>query len=328
MIHRGLGMLVVAAGMALLTPSGAQAQLALTAAGLSDGFTLSTFFTQTTGSLNDYNDLVNVRLPDGNLLGVNWTTGTLYKFSNTDGQNDTSALLSNTTSFSANTAVNATVAGGTTYLAAHNGGYFTVDSNLTVTPVLGSVGLTHTWGLWTNPATQHLVASTSVGLSDIDPITGTVKTIANCGACYDGVTVSPDGKTVYAEIGGQIVSYNVSDLNNVTAGATYNFGHNPDGTAVITGGTYDGFLVVSNNDGTVGLLNPSDSSYATIASGGTRGDFVSPFGDGTLSVAEYGRTYRLGLDSGTIGSTETPEPASLTLLGAALAGLSVVRRRR
>lgn len=326
-MSKRLGLIGAAATLALLVAADARAQMALTPAGTSAGFTLSTFFTPTT-NIFDYQDIANVGLPDGNLLGVGWATGTLFKFSNTDGQTPGSALLTNTSSFVRGQAVNATVANGVTYLAQYGAGYYTVSNNLTVTPVPWSTGLSHTYGLWTNPVTQHLVAATTSGVADINPSTGAVAMVASCGNCaFDGVTVSPNGSTVYAETGGGIQAYNLTGPNTWAPGTFYSFGHGPDGTAVITGGLLDGQIVVNNTDGTIGLLNPSNSNYITIAQGGDRGDFVSAMPGGTLSVSNYAKTYRLGLDSGSIGSA-VPEPASIALLALGLAGLGAARRRR
>jgi len=110
----------------------------------------------------------------------------------------------------------------------------------------------------------------------------------------DGVTVSPDGQTVYVEANGEINGYNISNLSNIQA--VYNsgnIGHSPDGTAVIVGGTFAGDVLVNNNDGTVGLLTPGGPSGETIiASGGTRGDFVTPdTSNGTLFCRKKTRPF-------------------------------------
>jgi hypothetical protein len=66
-------------------------------------------------------------------------------------------------------------------------------------------------------------------------------------------------------------------------------GHAPDGTGVIAGGALAGDINVNDNDGTVGLIDPSTGTETIIASGGTRGDFVSPdLTNGTLFLASVG----------------------------------------
>ena len=146
------------------------------------------------------------------------------------------------------------------------------------------------------------------------------------------MSVSQDGTTVYVEANGHIIGYNISNLASVQQ--VYDSGGlpgSPDGTAVIAGGPYAGELIVNNNDGSVGLLDPSDSIETIIASGGTRGDFVTPdASNGTLFLSEEDATFRLGLQSASLGSNPTavPEPASALLIGAGLGALAAVRRRR
>jgi hypothetical protein len=88
------------------------------------------------------------------------------------------------------------------------------------------------------------------------------------------VTVSPDGTTIYAALGGNVVAV------NMTTGAilaTFNGqGRGPDGTGVLIGGQFNGDIVVNNNDGTVGLIDPTGGTETIIASGGTRGDHGKP----------------------------------------------------
>ena len=177
------------------------------------------------------------------------------------------------------------------------------------------------------------------GLVDIDPVAGTYRVIV-AGLAPDGVSVSPDGTVAYAEVGGTIQSYNIATGAHI---ATFATGHSPDGTGVISGGTFNGEVIVNDNDGTVGLLDPTKASndpsqFTIIADHGTRGDFVSPdTTDGTLFLSQNEQVARLSCGpncsiGGTVGGgggSPTPEPATFALFGAGLAiSASLARRTR
>jgi PEP-CTERM motif len=107
--------------------------------------------------------------------------------------------------------------------------------------------------------------------------------------------------------------------------------HAPDGTGVISGGPFNGYVIVNNNDGTVSLVDPTGLIQTIIASGGTRGDFTSPdANNGTLLLSEYDFSYRLGAPGGTFGGglAAVPEPTSIALFGIMAGGGAVYRWRR
>ncbi len=100
---------------------------------------------------------------------------------------------------------------------------------------------------------------------------------------------------------------------------------------MISGGAFSGDIVVNDNDGTVLLLNPVTGVSTIIASGGTRGDFVSPdTNNGSLFLSQNEQLARLSCGAGcSIGSVGgTPEPATLGLCASAFAALGFWVRRR
>jgi hypothetical protein len=327
-----IGLVAVGAILsAVVTAGPANAGLVLTAQGIADGFTLSTFYSDP----GAYYGLLGVTTTaSGQVIGASFNYGTINLLNDIDGQTHASILQSSFPGGPTPYEV-ATVGGATYYSGGFGGPYYQVNTTtLGLTPLSLSGSPQPLLGLWANQVTGHLISSSYSGLIDIDPITGAVHVItATTG--FDGVTVSPDGKTAYAELNGNIYAYDILTgtlLQTYTGAAA----HSPDGTGVISGGTFDSYIVVNNNDGTVGLIDPLTSDYTTIATGGTRGDFVGPdLTNGTLFIASADAVERLAIAGGTIGggpstggNGSVPEPATIALFGAGIVGLGTMRRRR
>lgn len=316
-------------GLAVLTPMRAKAGLTLTAAGIADGFALTTYATGVGGANYSFLAAAPLLNPNVNTLAViDYAHGLLRSYADVDGQTYGSAL--NSVSFP--NAVNIANAGGITYATRYNvaNGLFSVSNTLSLTPVSVTGGFAPLYGFAGNPVTGHLLAygtgSAGAGLYDINPLTGANSLIAG-GSNFDGLSVSPDGTIVYATVNGNsILGYNIS-----THGLVFNASstHGVDGTGAIFGGLFNGYVIGNNNDGTVSLFDPTGLTQTIIATGGTRGDFTSPdTNNGTLLLSEYDFSYRLTAPGGSFGGGETPEPSTVVMLGIGMAGIAIYGRLR
>lgn len=313
------------AAAACLLNGPANASLTLTPEGIAGGFTLTTFVS---GFSAQYGPLAQGILPNGNVVTGSQFDQKIYVFKDLDGQTLSSAVSAAPyICQTGNCNYAMATAGGNIYGAQAFGGTyekFASDGSRTQIPNMVAADLRGHLGMWGNPVNGHLIASSNLGLVDIEPVAGTYR-IIKAGLFPDGVSVSPDGTAAYVE-NGVIQAY---DINTGSLLRSFpNFGHGPDGTGVISGGPLNGDIIVNNNDGTVGLLDPTKpdgdpNQFVLIATGGTRGDFVSPdLTNGTLFLSQNEQVARLscGPDC-SIGAPPIPEPESYALM---LAGLALV----
>lgn len=317
-------------GLVSMAPAAHGSSLTLTPDGIGLGFVLTTFVDGYNFGGN-YGPISQGIDSNGHVITGSVGDQKVYVFNDVDNQHLSDAILSPSyTCQTGNCNFAMATVGGEVYGAqAFGGAYEHFGSNGTFTPIAG-LTITSNLGLWGDPVSKHLISASSAGLVDIDPLAGTFRTI-NANLFPDGVSVSPDGQTIYVENAGTVQSYNFSNGSLIH---TYSTGHSPDGTGVISGGTLNGKVIVNNNDGTVGLLDPTKpdgdpTQFVIIASGGSRGDFVAPdVSNGTLFLNEQFEVDRLSCGPGcAIGSNATPEPGTFSLLFAAGAGIFALRRR-
>jgi len=323
---------MIAILLVAVTP--ASADLALTPAGVTDGFTLTEFV----GGyfFGGYGPLAQGILPSGNVVTGSMGDRKIYVFKDTDGQTLGSAVSA--TSYicqTGNCNYAMATAGGQVYGGQAFGGvyeHFANDGSQTALPGVTAAGLLNNLGMWGDPVNGHIIAASNKGLVEIDPVADTFRVI-NASLFPDGVSVSPDGAVAYLELGGTIQSFDIATGTHIH---TFFTGHAPDGTGVITGGLFNGDVVVNNNDGTMGLLDPTKADgdpnqFVIIANGGSRGDFVSPdLSNGTLFVSQVESVDRLSCGPGCSigGPPRVPEPSSVWLLGSGLiASFTLLRRK-
>ncbi len=314
--------------------------LTLTAAGTADGFTLTTFATTNPGNTGCCAGPFGVAVTANGSVLVNTGGGPEYVFADTDGQTVSSALF--TRSSSAGTTAGATV-GGNAY-GAQGGRFVEFNNDGTVNHTLTGVTPSPYLGMWGNTTNGHIIASSGSGLIDIDPLAngglGSYRVI-NGNLYPDGVTVSPDGLTAYVENNGTIQAYNIATGALLSTFSSFGTLSSPDGSGIISSSNnLNGDIIVNFNGngvntGGIGLINPTTSVFTVIATGGTRGDYVSPdTTNGTLFLDYSDTVNRLSCGANcAIGSipvnpSATPEPSGFALMASGLSALGVVVRRR
>jgi hypothetical protein len=318
--------IALAVGCASLN-SPAKAQLSLTAAGTSAGFTLSTFATgfPNAASIGP----LGIAFPTTGGVMVTDFPGNVRTFpTDTDGQN--AGSFAPTATYTQANAVGLATVGSAIYMTQQtNGTVVQVNPNGSFNQSI--VSITQATGIETNPTNGHLFVTGQNGacggsgltaILDVNPIAKTF-TVFKCGNLFDGL--STDGTTLYVESAGHILGFNIATTNQVYDSGALSGG--PDGTA-LGSGSLAGNIFVNTNDGHLIEVNLTTNVATTIAQSGSRGDFVKVDPNGSLLITQSDRIMRLTAPAGG-GFGLVPEPGSVAMFaGAGISGLFVLIRKR
>lgn len=311
--------LVVGIGLALAAVLPVEAQLTLTPAGNARGFALSTFASNFPSSSGIGPEGVAFA-PDGTVLVTNYFNGNLQRFQNADNQN--AAAVPVLASFGTDRANGLGYLGTTAYMSQYGSGQLVeLNADGSVNRVVAT-GLANPLGVATSPSTGRIFVGLSTGIANVNPVTGVFSPLVS-GSSVDGITLSPDGATLYAAVRGGINAQQLVGYSTSTGAVVYSSGvltGGIDGTA-LGFGMFDGYIYANMNNGTVLELNLATPGAppTIIASGGSRGDMVGfdPSGSGDMLITQQTSVVRL---------RGIPGPSTVSLLG--LAGVLAFRRRR
>ena len=307
--------------LCLLCAGGVGADPILTAAGTTAGFTLSKFADNF--PVGNGVGPLGIAFVGGGQVMVSDYPGNVRIFpTDTDGQHANTIPVVQNYGFS--NAVGLAKLGNFVYMTQQGAGNV-VRLNLNGTfnsPVVG--GIPFATGIFaTNGKLYVSDCCSGTGIYAVDPVANT-KVVFKTGS-FDGI--SSDGTILYAEIGGHIRGYRLSDGVEVFDSGFIN---GADGTE-LGAGTLDGKIFVNTNFGElweVDLANPSDKTL--LVTGGTRGDFVTADPNGTLLFTQTADIWRLApAAGGCIGTAcnNVPEPGSMLLMLLGLFGFAGMRGR-
>ena len=316
-----LGIAVSLAAGILVLPITARGGMIVTAAGVSEGFSLSSFSSgYSSGSAGQPR---GIAFTSSGVL-VSDTSGNVLRYlSDSDGQNAASAIVAQ--NYGSFNATDLATVGSRTYLTGRiTGELWQLNPDGTLNQVIDA-NIPNATGLVADPSNGHLYVSslTNNNIYDVDPIAKTKTVIFN--ANFDGIALSADGKTLYGASGNDILGYSL-----VTHSLVFDSGFIagiPDGAAIGLGPLL-GNIYANTNGGTFVQINLMTLAQTVIGTGGSRGDFVTLDPNGSLLLTQTDSILRLTPPPGGFGNP-APEPATIHMAAiAAIAGMITYRRRK
>jgi streptogramin lyase len=188
----------------------ASAALVLTQAGINEGFSLSTVVNgiPNTGNFGIGPLAIGVE-PGGRLLVGTWPNGELRSFSNTL-SNQSWGSGTFVANYGTGNAHSLAFAGGNTYMVQKFGSSAQgIGTVVSLNPTTGATslirgGLGNPLDIVVNPKNGFLIVSgTNQGIVSINPANGQL-TVLLANVFADGITISPDGKRLYAAVNGVV----------------------------------------------------------------------------------------------------------------------------
>jgi hypothetical protein len=316
-------------GLALGVSGAAQATAMLTAAATAAGYGLSTFVDEVPATGFCCGPLGILNTPGG-IMVTNYL-GDVKIFSDVDGHHWSDVGVA--ASYGSGNAVDLTRGpDGKIYMTQQAAGTVVQikdDGTFDHTVVTGIPTAT---GIAANPVSGLLYVTdcctTGSDIWEVDPA-GTKTLFASPGGTPDGVTVSPDGSTLYVSLdgGGKILGYHTG-----TKAITFDSGPisgGPDGTA-LGSGILAGKIYANTNGGDLIEIDLATKAQTVLVTGGSRGDFIGvDVSNGSLLFTQTDRVLRLTAPTGgCFGSAcnPAPEPSELSLLFAASLAMFAIRR--
>jgi hypothetical protein len=331
------GIYAAAATLAALLSISAPAHsgLTLTTAGVNLGFTATTFVSGLADVITE-GPFGLALTGNGSVLVSDFASSSRYVFADVDNQTPANALFTLSSGSGAQG-----YASGVGAAYGGNGANFVRFNDNGSEAALLVPGVTPRLGMAADPASGHLIATSSRGLIDIDPVANSFRVIrATLASDADGVSLSPDGSVAYVGLfsGGHVIGYRVADGS--IAFDSGNIGHFPDGTGVIgSSNSLNGKIIVNGEDGSVGLIDPNGApgNYLLIAQNvGQRGDYAAADrSNGSLLLDYSTEVDRLACGPNCaiggvppVAAVPEPEAYASMLAGLALLTLTLGRRRQ